>query len=102
MVISREVKESLLVLQSVMLRSGRQIRYVWVDCPRHLTHLDELRLMGGEVWEVIEIFVIKRYFEKDEVEKVLSSGVKVLKVLEGGSYDIRKCYANKSCQSTKL
>jgi len=79
----------LIIVQQVLLRRRNRLSYTWIRCSRHLSHGEHVTLDRGEKWLVVEIFMIKKL--KDEEELIdLRSRKKVMVVKRGGSYEIRE------------
>ena len=82
----------------MLIRRHDKLSYLWLDCPKHLTHEEVLYLSDLHHWKLLEVFLIKRLLTKAEISTNLKL-YKVVKVLEGGSYDIREFKACNKVQA---
>ena len=77
----------MIIIQQVLLRKRKQLKYCWLQCANHLSHCDIVIFEGGAEWLVVEIFILKKLSSEAEL-KFFKKKVKVLLVISGGSYEI--------------
>lgn len=88
-VVKPQKPKPLKIIQSVLLKRLKTLKYCWLDCPRHLDFNATIILSDSTPWQVLEVFVIKYLFDALEVEKAYATK-HIATVLQGGSYELAK------------